>query len=254
MTPFDKQQKIQESRYQFPYHYIPDLEDGNFTQVRTLRWGYEYLAYIRFVLTKIQSLQFDSLLDAGCGDGRFLYELRRLFPDKDLVGIDSSEQAIRLAKALGPNAEYVLGTIADPTLLRKHFDVITLIEVLEHVPPDNLADFVKGLSERLKAGGKLALTVPTRNVKVARKHYQHFDRQSLENVLRPFFTIEECWFLNRDSAGVKWLERLLMNRLFILNHRRLLNWVYRTYERRFLHAQPHNAKRICALCAKSALP
>src|SRR3954449_3553400 len=74
-------QTIQESEYEFPYHYIPTLVNGNFSQVRKLRWGYEYLSYLRFVLSTLEKLQFNSLLDVGCGEGRFLSEVAKRFPD-----------------------------------------------------------------------------------------------------------------------------------------------------------------------------
>ena len=48
------EQAVQEAEYEFPYHYIPRLEGGNFSQVRKLRWGYEYLSYLRFVLARLE--------------------------------------------------------------------------------------------------------------------------------------------------------------------------------------------------------
>jgi SAM-dependent methyltransferase len=250
MMPTDPQQRIQEIRYQFPYHYIPNYDDGDFIQARALTWGYEYLAYIRFVIEKVRSLSFGSLLDAGCGDGRFLYELRRVCPDKELVGIDSSEQAIRYARALSPNVEYICGDIGNPVALRRQFDIVTLIEVLEHVPPDGVREFVEGLQTRVKTNGILLATVPSQHVKVARKHYRHFDLELLREALQPYFAISEHCFINRISWRAKWMERLLVNRWFILNHRRLLNWLYRSYEKHLLTAEENNAKRICAVCRK----
>jgi 2-polyprenyl-3-methyl-5-hydroxy-6-metoxy-1,4-benzoquinol methylase len=251
MTTPDKQQRIQESRYRFPYHYIPSCDDGNFVHAKVLRWGFEYLAYIRFVIERIQTLSFDSLLDVGCGDGRLLWEVRQRFPDKDLVGIDVSEQAIRFARAMSPNVEYVCGDVSDPAILAKEFDVITLIEVLEHIPPDRIQPFIRGLHKRLKANGVLVATVPSRNVKVTRKHYQHFDRESLAETLKPHLAVSHCYFINRISRWTRWMKRLLANRWFILNHRGLLNRIYRSYEKHLLPAEEHNAKRICVVCRKS---
>jgi len=248
--PSDRQHQIQESRYQFPYHYIPSCEDGKFVQARVLSWGYEYLAYTRFVLSKIRALRFDSLLDAGCGDGRFLFELRKMFPDKKLAGIDISETAIRYAEALSPDVTYLCGNVRNSAELQRDFDIITAIEVFEHIPPDGLPGFVKALAERLKCNGVLALTVPSKNTPMARKHYQHFDLESLRETLKPHFAVAEHFFINRISRWVKWMECLLVNRFFILNHQGLLNRLYRSYERLWLNAEQHNAKRICALCRK----
>ena len=68
-------QKRQEAQYHFPYHYIPYIEGNKFSQSKTLKWGYEYLSYIYFVINKISSLHFNTLLDVGCGDGRYSIKL-----------------------------------------------------------------------------------------------------------------------------------------------------------------------------------
>ncbi len=43
--------------------------DINFSQVRNLSWGYEYLSYLHFVLEKASQIGFKSLLDVGCANG-----------------------------------------------------------------------------------------------------------------------------------------------------------------------------------------
>src|SRR4051812_16394470 len=91
-APEMEREAIQEAEYEFPYHYIPQLENGNFSQVRKLRWGYEYLSYLRFILAQLEKLEFASLLDVGCGEGRFLSEVSKRFPDKNLKGVDRSQR------------------------------------------------------------------------------------------------------------------------------------------------------------------
>lgn len=250
MTRLSKEQEIQESMYQFPYHCIPSFYNGNFSQVRILRCGYEYLSYIRFVLQKVESLNFDSLLDVGCGDGKFLDEAFRRFPKKRLAGLDVSDRAIRFGKAFNPNVEYICGDITDATLFKDRFDIITLIETFEHIPLDDIQAFVRGLHYYTKDDGILILTVPSKNIRVSPTHYQHFNLESLSNALEPFFVMSEHHFINSISKWTKALEWLLVNRFFVLNERHLLNMVYRSYERYFLNAEENDAARICALCRK----
>ncbi|MCX8037560.1 MAG: class I SAM-dependent methyltransferase [Candidatus Sumerlaeia bacterium] len=246
MAASDRQQ-VQERRYTFPYHYIPTCEEGDFSLTRTWRWGYEYLSYLRFVIGKIESQPFRSLLDVGCGDGRLLVELRARFPDRTLVGIDRSEAAIHFAQAFCPDVEWVCADFCGPLAMPQQFDVVTAVETLEHIPPESLAAFVEGLHRSLLPDGRLIVTVPTPNVPVPRKHYQHFTADSLQRALKPYFVMQDIAYLNRNARAVRGIEWLICNRMFALQSRRLLNTLFRLYEKRYLPASPSDAKRICVV-------
>ena len=251
-TRLTPQLTIQDTQYQFPYHYIPTLENGNFSQVRKLRWGYEYLSYLRFVLSTLEEIEFESVLDVGCGEGRFLWEVSKCFSDKRLVGIDLSARAVQYAKLLNPEIEFLCGDIADSASGDEKFDVITLIETLEHVPPNRIAGLVVALRRLLKTDGTLLVSVPSQNLGLNRKHYQHFSLSSLAATLRPSFEITQHYFLNRISKWDSLLKLVLTNRYFILNEPRLLNALYRRYENNLLHASELNGKRICVVCRPAA--
>ena len=80
------------------------------------------------------------------------------------------------------------------------------------------------------------------------KHYQHFDLDSLTKALAPFFEVAEHYYLNRISKWDRLLSALLTNRYFILNERRLLNALFRRYERSLLAARESDCKRLCVVC------
>ena len=67
----NKEQKIQNQEYEFPYHYIPKFR-GDFTQTNNWIWGRNYISAIEFILTQIKkdSKKIESIADVGCGDGR----------------------------------------------------------------------------------------------------------------------------------------------------------------------------------------
>src|SRR3712207_52547 len=242
------EQAVQEAEYEFPYHYIPSFEGGNFSQVRKLRWGYEYLSYLRFVLARLERAEFETLLDVGCGEGRFLREVSKRFAGKRLLGVDFSARAVEYARLLNPGLRFVREDIADGSAPSESFDVVTLIETLEHVPPVELREFVAGLRRRVNEGGMLVVSVPSKNIKMSAKHYQHFDLDSLTKALAPRFKVEEHYYLNRISKWDRLLSALLTNRYFILNERRLLNALFRRYERSLLDARASDCKRICVVC------
>jgi methylase of polypeptide subunit release factors len=100
MNKLSDQQIIQENSYEYPYHYIPIWNGITFSQTHTLWWGYEYISYLHYVLDKVSQMDFESLLDVGCGDGRFLFELSRRFSSKRLSGIDYSKRAIDFARIM----------------------------------------------------------------------------------------------------------------------------------------------------------
>lgn len=102
----DKKNIIQENQYEYPYHYIPSLKNGNFSHVQYWSWGLHYLGGLHIVLKQLENLSFNSLLDIGCGDGRFLRAAAEFYPNVKLLGVDRSERAICLAKAMNPEINY----------------------------------------------------------------------------------------------------------------------------------------------------
>jgi 2-polyprenyl-3-methyl-5-hydroxy-6-metoxy-1,4-benzoquinol methylase len=74
------------------------------------------------------------LLDAGCGSGRTLDDLARF---GRVIGLDLSPTAVSVARSRGHDVR--LADIADIPLPDGRFDVVTCLDVLEHVADDRRA-------------------------------------------------------------------------------------------------------------------
>jgi 2-polyprenyl-3-methyl-5-hydroxy-6-metoxy-1,4-benzoquinol methylase len=239
-------QRIQEDQYGFPYHYVPSLEDGNFKLHVFWSWGLNYLASAEFLVELLRTEAFSSLIDVGCGDGRFLRELNLAFPDKSLCGVDYSDRAIHLAKALNPGLNVHCVDITEEHQLG-HFDVVTSIEVIEHIPLDLLDLFISSMAKIQRPGARLILTAPHSNMGLQKKHFQHFSRESLERALCRYYATERYLFFDKRSGRVRFLRALLKNRFAILNYQPLLNWIWRTYKRHCFQCTETDCNRIAVV-------
>lgn len=102
----------------------------------------EDLPRVQVVLGFLQGIvpagQCDSLLDVGSGRGVFLFPLLRDFPDLDVTSVDILPHRIDLLDCISKggveNLHPMLADICDGTLPDKSFDVVTMLEVLEHIP------------------------------------------------------------------------------------------------------------------------
>jgi SAM-dependent methyltransferase len=224
------QTSIQEEQYHFPYHYVPVNGVDGFKLFVYWSWGINYLSALEFLIGKLETETFTTLLDVGCGDGRFLREVDDRLSGKELSGVDSSSRAISLAKALNPDLNFQAADIMEDRL-PGDFDVVTLIEVLEHIPVDAAPHFLTAVSRLQQPGGRLYLTVPHTNRSVQKKHFQHFNRDTLSDIIEKHYEIREMFFFDRKSWHLKWLRGLMRNRLFILNHPRILNRIYSFYKK-----------------------
>lgn len=242
---------IQENQYSFPYHYLPQWDGRNYSQHIILSWGYEYLSYNLFISEKLAELNFDSLLDVGCGDGRFLHEMYKRMPSKHLAGIDYYEPAIKYANIMTPNVKFVCGDIRESVIFDEKFDVITLIDVLEHIPLNETESFIMGIYSQINENGKLLITVPSDNTSVQKKHFQHFNLESLKNIVSNYFEVEDVNYLNRRlSKFHNIIRRFLFNRIYQINSEKLLGSLFRSYMQRYLMADPTSCRRIFVKCAK----
>ena len=95
------------------------------------------------------------LLDVGCGNGRFLAQMRKL--GWEVVGVEPDPEAVRIAKERF-GLEVFQGTLEEAGFPDNSFDAITMNHVIEHVP-----DPIRLLAECrrvLKPGGKLVVVTP----------------------------------------------------------------------------------------------
>lgn len=246
----DNTQQVQERQYAFPYHYIPEM-DGGFRPVRYWSWGFRYLGGITMALEAVERTPFSSLLDVGCGDGRFLREIRRRHSNVNLLGVDYSQRAIALARAFNPDIAYQTADITAAPLTQ-NYDVITLIEVLEHIPPEDVPSFLTAISRNLSDGGRFIMTVPHANKKVSAKHYQHFTIKTLRETLQPHFKqIDIMPFDDIRSIALKVLFRLLggAGGTYVITHRKLTDGFFHLYRRRYLRLNDERrAGRLLAIC------
>jgi len=248
--PIDEEQKHQEQQYEYPYHYIPQRNDGSFSQTQQWSWGFRYLGGIEVVLDTLADRSFDSVIDIGCGDGRFLRELRGEYPDLDTLGVDYSQRSVNLANAMNPTIDYECRDITDhqPDTT---YNVGTLIEVLEHIPLDEVDEFLSATAERLTTDGTLVLTVPHENKSVNKKHYQHFSSSSLEDILVPHFDcVTVRPFDNISSLVLKVFERLTGNQgeHFLITNDTIMTAFWNIYRDRYLYTTEKRCGRLVATC------
>ncbi len=185
MKPTTKKQMLQEEKYIFPYHYL-DLSSDFHKNLKSM----EIFGVLQIVedLIKSSNKKKINFLDAGCGDGRFCYELKT-FKKCKIVGIDYSEQAIGFAKAFNPNIEFFVQDLEKLNLPCK-FDIILLNGVLDQIIPSKIPSVLSNLDNVLKEDGKLIIVVRSKNVVDLKHNYQHFTKESLANTLNPYFKIE----------------------------------------------------------------
>jgi 2-polyprenyl-6-hydroxyphenyl methylase/3-demethylubiquinone-9 3-methyltransferase len=102
-------------------------------------------------------LEGKTALDVGCGAGLLAEPLARL--GAKVTGIDASPEVIAVARAhaehLGLAIDYRAG---DVQALEGQFDLITCMEVIEHVADP--AAFLHALAARLAPGGLLVMSTP----------------------------------------------------------------------------------------------
>ncbi len=125
-----------------------------------------------------------TLLDIGCGTGIFLYLAKEM--EFEVYGIDQAKEAVHYAKERLGLTNVILGGVGSIlSQWRSKFDVITCIQILEHV--ENPRKFISDISELLAPGGALIIAVPNYNrLKLTKQMWDcpphHLTRWSANNL------------------------------------------------------------------------
>jgi len=103
-----------------------------------------------------------SILDAGCGRGQLCFAMHRRWPSARIVGVDYEPELVEHCRGLhariAARARMQFDRRTLPDRLGETFDLITSVDVLEHVEDD--VGFLTSLWEATNPGGTLILHTP----------------------------------------------------------------------------------------------
>lgn len=160
---------------------------------------------LSFLLGIVAAGQCHSLLDVGSGRGVFLFPLLRDFPDLEVTSVDILPHRVELldciAKGGVANLHPMLADICSGELPPKSFDVVTMLEVLEHISDTEAA--VKN-AVRL-ARNYIIVSVPSKPDDNP-EHIHLFSNDDLKN-----------HFLNAGCSKVKFMS--------VTNHRVMIAYL-----------------------------
>lgn len=121
-----------------------------------------------------------ALLDVGCGIGMFLQTMAAEF---DLYGVDISDFAIKKCHERLPSAHLAVGSLIEGLPFERTFDVISAINVMEHLEEPLAA--AKIVRSRLRPGGLFVTHLPTIGNKVQARLYKGSYDQDPTHIYRP---------------------------------------------------------------------
>jgi SAM-dependent methyltransferase len=152
------------------------------------------------------------ILDAGCGSGRNLAELARF---GTAVGLEPSERGAEVARERGVG-EVVEASIDTMPFEDASFDLVCLLDVLEHIEDDRRA--LRELRRVARPGGLLLITVPAypqlwSSHDELNLHYRRYTRpvlleRAVEAGWRPLRTTHFNLLLLPVAAAWRFAERL----------------------------------------------
>jgi len=144
------------------------------------------------VLRAVERLPLEGarILDAGSGDGCYVFALARQHPTAQIVGVEIDREKVTDCGYINrrlrlPNAHFVRGDLTHLPF-REQFEVIICSDVLEHIPDDRAA--LRNLLAALKPGGRLVLHAPGPN------EDKHFWMRKDTPLSRFAHRLYQCWY------------------------------------------------------------
>lgn len=155
----------------------------------------EDLARVNIVLGFLKGIYPESLLDIGSGRGVFLFPLLRDFSYMDITSIDILDKRVELLNyiKLGgvSNLEVGKANICTYDIDDNSYDVITLLEVLEHIP-----DVFAAVRNACRIAKKfIVVTVPSKED----DNPEHIHLLTKEKLTKMF---NDCGVTNLKFGGV----------------------------------------------------
>lgn len=110
-------------------------------------------------LLKAQGLKGKTLIDIGCSNGLLISQLRGEGLKK-IIGLDPNESAILFARENIKYARFLVSSADTIALGNNQADIVSMFDVIEHVPPETESKVLTEARRVLKIGGVILLSTP----------------------------------------------------------------------------------------------
>lgn len=182
------------------------------------QWSNLKLTYLEIERQKIKyerainfigDMRIASLVDLGCGTGRFLYLLRNKFPHIKILGIDTNQHALNMASVYEvPTMNASLNT----PLSIVNFEAASLWGVLEHAKDP--VGLLRNVRDTLVGKRTIIVCVPNVNSLVVRmlrkecftfcpQHLWYFNHKTLMDIfLKAGFRLDIAYTIESESDPI----------------------------------------------------
>lgn len=134
-------------------HYVENsFGEGEQAKFKFSQFRYNYFPFF-------PNSREEKVLDIGIGRGEMLSCMKE-WGYKNALGIDISPSTVRFCQSLGLPCEVVDDT---PEYLQKHpghFNLITLLDVIEHIPRESVVEFASSVRKALATKGRVIFQMP----------------------------------------------------------------------------------------------
>ena len=96
----------------------------------------------------------NKILDLGCGPGNAIKEIEKVIKDVDYIGIDLSEELLKIASETYPEGNFICKDLREIELEPDSFDVIIMSFCIVHLHNEEMRDLIFKVSKYLKQFGK----------------------------------------------------------------------------------------------------
>lgn len=165
---------------------ICSLKDKEIDRMSEFEEGYWWFVGRRKIIDIILNKEIKNnnlkILDVGCGTGHTTLSLKKF---GITFGSDMSFSALKHSKIRG--LELIVNSNSTQLpFIENSFDIITMLDVLEHTPND--LEVLLELKKILKKDGRILITVPAYQFlwsehDVALSHYRRYNSKNLRSVL-----------------------------------------------------------------------
>lgn len=176
-----------------------------------------------------------SIINIGCGNGTFEYLASNVA--REIVGVDIKYENILQAKEECQNLRninFVKADIIEDNFPKNSADVVTMFDVLEHLPKNSEPEVLNKIHKILKLNGQVVISTPLENATkfldpawYLHPKHRHYTREQLaELLINSGFRIEKIytrggfyemismflfypfkWILNMEIPFKKWWDK-----------------------------------------------